>query len=104
MSGYLGPVRQDMQVRTRADIRPKVLLKQDRYDAMTRVLGLTTDPARAKFFGYTDRTIRRARAGQQIGEDFIARTVTGFRAYEAQLVAAGFAPAFDELFVIELVA
>ncbi|MFC6017756.1 hypothetical protein ACFP2T_16265 [Plantactinospora solaniradicis] len=92
-------MRQDVDVQTRSDVKPRVLLNQDQYDAMTRVLGLTTDPARAEFFGYTDRTIRRARNGS-IGEDFIARTVAGFREHESTLKAAGFASGFDEVFLV----
>lgn len=100
MSGYVGPVSQDMQVQTRTDTTPKVRLRQERYEAWSRLLGLNTDTARAEFFGYDERTIRRARAGR-LGANFIARTVFGFRTRLADLAPYGIDPALDELFTVE---
>jgi hypothetical protein len=79
---------------------PRLTLCQPAFDEMTRALGLATDVDRAAFLGVSERTVRRARAGQ-LGEAFVARTVHSLRQCEDELTKRGFRPTLDNLFRIE---
>lgn len=88
-----------MQVQTRSDMPPRFRLCEPAFDAMTKALGLATDVDRAAFLGVSERTVRRARAGQ-LGETFMARTVHRLREREAELSQSGLRPSLDNLFEI----
>lgn len=66
---------------------------------MFAALGVTKDPEIAALAGYSDRTIRRARAGR-LGEVFIANTIHTLRQHADKLAKYGLEPSLDELFEV----
>lgn len=79
--------------------RAGVLLRTDRFELMTRVLGCESDLARAKFLNVDPKTLRTARQGR-VGEKFIAQVLSSLRTHEEQLGQLGLKPTFEELFEV----
>lgn len=63
------------------------------------MLGCESEAARARLLGVDRKTIQRARAGQ-VGERFVAQTISALRRYEAELAEYGMRASFDELFEV----
>lgn len=99
---YLGHVSQDMQAPitgTQAAIRLRVDGGETRLDVITRIIGVTTDDARAKLIGVDPKTIRRVRQGV-LGEVFIAATIAALRRHADRLAQFGVTAGFDDLFEV----
>jgi hypothetical protein len=79
--------------------RAGVLLRSDRFDLMTRVLGCGSDLARARFFNLDPKTLWSARQGR-VGEKFIAQVLLVLGMHEAELAPLGLTPTFEELFEV----
>lgn len=82
-----------------ADVRATIQLRADRFALMFAAIGVTKDEEIAALAGYSDRTIRRARAGQ-LGEVFIANTIHALRRHADKLARYGLEPTLDELFTV----
>lgn len=81
--------------------RPRIVLKPGRFDHVFKeVLGYRSDGEIAEAAGYTDRTVRRARAGQ-LGDVFIAGTLKLLELRAGELAKHGIGAGFDELFELE---
>jgi hypothetical protein len=82
------------------DARATVHLRSDRYAELFGAIGCTDDQKIAAAAGYSDRTIRRARAGQ-LGEVFIANTIRTLQQHRGVLADHGYdEPTLDDLFVV----
>lgn len=107
-------MRHDVHV-CQTDIRATVRLRRKNnvcvLFAMTDLLGIDTDVARAAFFGVSTKTISRLRANidatarqqdpdVQIGEKFMANAVTALGRHSQTLRARGFNPTLDEIFEV----
>lgn len=80
--------------------RATLRLRQQRFALMFAVLGATKDHEIAELTGYSIRTIRRARAGGQVGEIFVANTVYTLQQHAEELGRYGLRPSLDELFEV----
>ncbi|WP_223874050.1 hypothetical protein [Salinispora vitiensis] len=94
----------DMQVRTRPDVggvtRPHVRLRLDRFDLYTRIVGATSDQARARLLGIASRTITRLRRDQHAGEAVIAATLAALQHHSEALGQLGLSVSFEDLFEV----
>lgn len=103
MSGFIvGHVSLDLASETRHQrrgTRPRILLRERRFNVATEAIGRTTDIARAELLDVTDRTIRRARQGI-IGEDFIAKLLVHLREHQTELDEFGIEVSFDYFFEV----
>lgn len=79
--------------------RAGVLLRSDRFDLMTRVLGCESDLARSRFLHLDPKTLWSARQGR-VGEKFIAQVLAVLARHEEQLGQLGLKPTFEELFEV----
>lgn len=85
-------------------VQPKIILKPGRFDQVFKeILRYRSDGAIAQAAGYTDRTVRRARAGQ-LGDVFVAKTLTLLARHADELAAHGISPTFAALFELDEVA
>jgi hypothetical protein len=79
--------------------RGAIRLKADRFDLMTKILGLNTDEARARFIDVNAKTLYRARHGS-LGHELIAQTLISLRDRREELAVYNLTPSFDELFEV----
>ncbi|MFI2663684.1 hypothetical protein [Micromonospora carbonacea] len=89
---------QDIQARE-SGMRAGVVLRPERFDEVTRIMGCTSEAARARLLGVDPKTIYRARHGI-LGEEFIAKVIDAMRANEPVLNAAGIDVDFEEVFEV----
>lgn len=82
--------------------RAGVLLKEDRFDLITRILGCESDLARSRLLEMDPKTIYRARKGGVVGEEFIARVLHAMQRNSEQLGELGISPTFEEVFKIDI--
>lgn len=85
------------------DIRPREITTKDgvefRFDVAAQAAGFTTDVAKAALFEVSDRTLRRARAGQ-LGKDFMAKTVKALMPFRRSIAKEGIEVSLDGLFEV----
>jgi hypothetical protein len=79
-----------------------VLLKEDRFDLITRILGCESDVARSRLLEMDPKTIYRARRGGVVGEEFIARVLHAMQRHSEQLAELGITPTFEEVFKVDV--
>lgn len=79
--------------------RAKLRLREDRFNLMTRVIGLEREKHRAELVGVDVRTLLRARKGI-IGEVFVAGVIAGLRQHSQTLAQYGLEPTLDDLFEV----
>ncbi|NIL59714.1 hypothetical protein [Salinispora arenicola] len=93
-----------MQVLARQDMsevaRPHIRLRLDRFDLYTRIVGATSDQARARLLGLASRTITRLRRDQHAGEAVIAATLTALQHHSEMLSQLGLSVRFEDLFEV----
>lgn len=93
-----------MQVGTCRDVggiaRPHVRLRLDRFDLYTRIVGATSDQARARLLGIASRTITRLRRDQHAGEAVIAATLAALQQHSEVLGQLGLLVRFEDLFEV----
>ena len=96
----------DVREQTPPDTATEAIIRadMDRIDLMTRVLGVTSDAARAELFGVSEKTVQRARAGTPVGSRFMAAVVTALREHERELAKYSLRPTLDTLFEVRVVA
>jgi len=90
----------DTQDRLQDDVEATdsvIRARMDAFDLMTRVLGCESDVDRAELLNLTTKMIQRARKGY-VGSRFVARTLTGLRAFERELIKRNLRPTWDALF------
>lgn len=82
--------------------RPGIKLRAERFDLMTRVVGISNDYARRRALGVDEKTIRRARQGADVGHRFIANTLWTLKQepHVSMLAQVRLEPTFDELFEV----
>ncbi|MCW2900119.1 MAG: hypothetical protein JWO67_2384 [Streptosporangiaceae bacterium] len=78
-------------------MRAGVLLQDERFDLITRLLGCKTELARAHLLDVDPKTVYRARRGV-IGEEFIAKTLSVMKEHEGRLAEIGLTPTFEAVF------
>lgn len=79
------------------DMRAGIVLRDDRFDVITRILGCKTELARAALLDVDPKTVYRARRGV-IGEEFIAKTLSVMKRNEDLLKEIGIEPKFEAVF------
>ena len=79
--------------------RAGILLREEPFDLVTRVLGCKSEQARAQLLHVDPKTVYRARRGV-VGEEFIAKTLTVMKANEGRLAAIGIEPIFESVFEV----
>lgn len=88
----------DTAERDTAGIR---LSDADRHRELFAAIGCETVASIATETGVSDRQVRRARAGDPVGEVFMAGTIAALQRNERKLRKAGLkAPTLDELFTV----
>jgi hypothetical protein len=89
----------DTDVPVEREVEPTVRLRHERFDLMLKVLGAEKPGQIAQILGVDRRTVTRAQNGQ-IGETFIAQTISSLKRHEATLARYGLHPTLDELFEV----
>jgi len=77
--------------------RAAILLREEQFALVTRLLGCQSDAARARLLGCDPKTIRRVREGV-IGEEFIAKTVALLQRHADELARYGIEARFETVF------
>lgn len=89
---------QDIEARE-PGTRAGVLLRDERFSLITRLLGCESDAARARLLDVDPKTIYRARNGV-IGEELIAKTLDMLQRHTEQLAQYGITASFEEVFTL----
>lgn len=79
--------------------RAKLQLRTERFDLMTRVIGIVREKHRAELVGVDVRTLLRARKGI-VGEVFVAGVISGLRQHSQTLAQYGLEPTLNDLFEV----
>jgi hypothetical protein len=80
----------------------KVRVRRSRYLAAFAAIGCTSNLARSRASGLDPKSIYSALKGEQVGEQFMARTIAALQREEhrAHLAEVGIEPTLDSLFEV----
>lgn len=76
-----------------------IRLRYEQFELMARVLGYTSDNARARLIGTSAKSIYRARKGQ-LGIDVVAHILASLIDRRDELATYNLTPTFDALFEV----